>query len=453
MTALQSLLRIPLPALLLAALALRWGYALILYLTMGDEGLTGLDSLDYLRFARTFAADAANGNISGWQWLGVNLHMMPFFTWLLAACFAIAGAFGPLLYVLLQGAADTWTCFLVHRIAASFDNRFAIPAAIAAAINPTQIVMAGLVYSDTPFTACTAFSVLASLQWLQMPSTKNTILIGIGLGAAALFRVLIVPWGFVSIAFLALVVLTRGQFRPRHAAQLAGAAIILALCIAPIVLRNHVQYGALSLTPQGGMHLTRWIVPLVKEAKDGTPWDKTYALMEKRTEERFGPLTKNPFENSRRYVEIGNEAMRELGLLPAVKAWIYGAAINLAAPGLLLSPPVAQLPRTGFFSTPGGSMAEKIVNFVFRPGNALYAQLLLAGLAGVVLIRLIQFAGIAAFYRTGHVAAVIFCAAWIAYVLVINGPVASPKYRLPIEPVLDVLTGAGIALIARRKTA
>jgi hypothetical protein len=444
--------RITLRAVLLTALALRWGYALALYVTMGDEGLAGLDSVDYLRFAGTFAMDAAKGNVSGWQWLGANLHMMPFFTWLLAACFAIGTLFGPFLYVLAQGAADTWTCFLVHRIAGHFDNRFAIPAAVAAAINPTQIVMAGLVYSDTPFVTFVALSFLASLRWMEMPSWKNVSLIGIGLGAAALFRALIVPWGFISIAFLAVVCLLRGQLRLNAAIQLAGAAIILALAIAPVVLRNHVQYGAWSLTPQGGMHLTRWVVPLVTEAKDGTPWERTYALMEKRTEERFGPLTNNPFENSRRYIEIGNEAMREMGLLPAIKAWVYGAAINMAAPGLLISPPVSQLPRTGFFSTPGENMTAKIINFIFRSDNALYAQLLLAGLVGVALIRLIQLAGVAALCRTRHMTALVFCAAWIAYVLVINGPVASPKYRLPIEPVLNVLTGAGFALIVRRKT-
>ena len=154
---------------------------------MGVDGLMGLDSIDYLRFARTFAAEAAAGQLNGWQWLGANLHMMPFFTWLLAACFAIAGVAGPLLYVLLQGIADTWTCLLVHRIAAQFDSRFAIPAAIAAAINPTQIVMAGLAYSDTPFVAFAALSILASLRWLAMPSGTNAFLIGISLGAARSF--------------------------------------------------------------------------------------------------------------------------------------------------------------------------------------------------------------------------------------------------------------------------
>ena len=453
MNALRALWRIPLPVILLAALALRTGYSLILYRTMGDDGLTGLDSLDYLRFARNFAADAMDGKLSGWQWLGVNLHMMPFFTWLLATCFAAVGAAGPLLYVLIQGAADTSTCYLVYRIAGHFDPRFAIPAALAAAVNPTQIVLAGLVYSDTPFVFFVALSLFASLRWLRNPSLAYAGLLGIGLGAAALFRILIVPWAGLAIAFLGLIALYRDRWQIRRVAHLAVPALIVALCIGPIIARNYIQYGAIALTPQGGMHLTRWIVPLVKETIDGTPWDKTYMLMEQRTEKRFGPLTNNPFENSRRYVEIGNEAMREMGVWPAVKAWAYGAAINTAAPGLLISPPISQLPRTGFFATPGGSTAEKIVNFVFRSDNARYAQFLLLGLAGVGLIRAIQFAGVVALYRTRDFAALLLCAAWIAYVCVISGPVASPKYRLPVEPVLDVLTGAGLALMTRRKTA
>jgi hypothetical protein len=36
---------------------------------------------------------------------------------------------------------------------------------------------------------------------------------------------------------------------------------------------------------------------------------------------------------------------------------------------------------------------------------------------------------------------------WCAFVLAVNGPVASPKYRLPMEPVLMVLAGAGLYAI------
>ena len=39
---------------------------------------------------------------------------------------------------------------------------------------------------------------------------------------------------------------------------------------------------------------------------------------------------------------------------------------------------------------------------------------------------------------------------WIVFVLVTSGPIASPKYRLPLEPPLMVLAGAGLCLLHRR---
>ena len=40
-------------------------------------------------------------------------------------------------------------------------------------------------------------------------------------------------------------------------------------------------------------------------------------------------------------------------------------------------------------------------------------------------------------------APVILLCLWIGFILAINGPVASPKYRLPIEPALMIFAGAG----------
>jgi hypothetical protein len=42
-------------------------------------------------------------------------------------------------------------------------------------------------------------------------------------------------------------------------------------------------------------------------------------------------------------------------------------------------------------------------------------------------------------------------AGWCLYILAVNGPVASPKYRLPMEPALAVLTGAGLASLFNRR--
>ena len=91
-------------------------------------------------------------------------------------------------------------------------------------------------------------------------------------------------------------------------------------------------------------------------------------------------------------------AKRWRGSVPSAiaKAWVIGAAINLASPAIIISPPIAQLPRTGFFATKGASMTAKIRQFPVSlrqrrstPGRCCSA------LPGVAAIRLIQLAGFA----------------------------------------------------------
>jgi hypothetical protein len=71
--------------LFLGALAIRWAYALALYLAMGKAGVMGADSMGYLQHAQELAGKLATGTLSGWDWLGPNLSTMPMLTRVLAA--------------------------------------------------------------------------------------------------------------------------------------------------------------------------------------------------------------------------------------------------------------------------------------------------------------------------------------------------------------------------------
>jgi hypothetical protein len=175
-------------------------------------------------------------------------------------------------------------------------------------------------------------------------------------------------------------------------------------------------------------------------------------MMQRRVTDRTGSEpSDNPFKNSQRYSTVGNEALRELGLFPIVKAWILGAAINLGAPAIILSPAVSQLPRTGFFATHGENFLDKIASFLFRSDNAPYAWVLLIGIAGVAIVRMLQLAGLTALVpKAADCASVLLLTLWCLYVLAVNGPVASPKYRLPMEPPLAVLSGAGFCTMRAR---
>ena len=428
-----------------AALAIRWVYALLLFATMGDAGLQTVDSETYIGDAHRLAEALETGTLHGANWLGFGIFTMPLFAWFIGLHALLFGKWAALAYVLTQGALDAGTCLLTYGIAQTLNPRISVPAAIAAAFNPTQIVLSGLILTDTPFVFCVALFLFAAARWLKAPVWRWAIIAGIAIAAAAMIRALIVPWAAFLLVFLFMVALIRGHSTRNVVAQLAVTATLVALSIAPVLWRNVSQYGAWGLTSQSGIHLAYWIVPLVQEARDGTPWPVGHERMRKEMDERFPTESDNPFEQSRRYETLAREKLAELGPIAIAKAWLYGAAINLASPAVTLSPVVSGLPRTGFYATPGTSFPNKVFNFLFRSDNAIYAWILILGIAGLAVVRLIQLIGLSAL--AGEVtnwAILLLFFFWACFVLAASGPVASPKYRLPIEPVLMVLAGAGI---------
>jgi 4-amino-4-deoxy-L-arabinose transferase-like glycosyltransferase len=432
----------------LAALAIRWIYALLLYSFMGNEGLESLDSTTYAFYGQTFADAIRAGSLRGSHWLGEFPFNMPLFQWLTALPFLLFGKAGTIGYVLMQDAFDSGTCALVYWLARLLDPRLAWPAAICAVFNPTQIVISGLFYTDTPFTFFVTLSFCFAARWTARPSLTNAICLGCSLGAASLIRVTIAPWAFCAIGLLA----AYSLWRKRSFAQASGLTItatLLCASLATIAVRNFDQYGSVALSPQGGLHLAIWIVPLAKEAQDRTPFWTSADEMAKRTADRFGPPTANPFEQSRRYQQIALEALKnEIRWQSLVTAWASGIIINLATPALLVSPPVAQLPRTGFYATPGGSFPEKVINYAFRSGNAMYAWLLILGTIGLATVRVVQLVGLCALLKQrAYWPKLLFAGSWVVFLLLLNGPIASPKYRLPLEPLLNILAGAGIRSI------
>jgi hypothetical protein len=434
-----------------AALIIRWTYSVVIFLTMGNSGLMGVDSSGYVSAGSTFAASLRAGSLHGWQWLGPNPYMMPFHTWLVGIAALAAGQYAALCDVLAQGALDAGTCFLIYAMAKSIDPRYATAAAIAAAINPTQIVISGIVYPDTAFLFFAALFLFGALRWLQSPSWPYTVLIALGLSCAALIRILVVPFAFVLVIFLAVAISITGRFHQRQILQLGTMLLIFVLSVAPISIRNATVYGTWALTPQTGMHLARWIVPLTWEVRDGTPWARGYAEMERRAAELPHSTGENVFQLSQRYTEVALDELRRIGPSAIVKAWLIGAALNLGTPAIILAPPVAQLPRTGFYATQGKSILAKIGNFLFRSDNIIYGWILLTGTTGVLFVRILQFAGFATMLRHRHWMTTGLLTVWCLFILTVNGPVASPKYRLPMEPALMVTIGAGWVLLRRVK--
>lgn len=428
-----------------AALVVRWAYALALYHFMGDDGLKGLDSTTYAANAEAFARAIHAGTIHGTQWLGDAPYTMPLYHWLTTLPFLLFGSIGAISHILLQGAFDSGTCVLVYVLACSLDRKIAILSAIVAILNPTQIVLSALIYNDTSFTFFVVLTLMFAVRWTVNPSWLNGVGLGGALGCAALIRVSIAPWGFCAIGLLACYEIYRRAAFSNYLKLLLAPAI-LSLSLGIIAARNVSQFGTPTLTPQGGDYLALWIFPLAKEAQDRTPYTTSLEQIIARTTERFGPPSANPFEQSTRYQEIGREAIRnEIRFSSLLKSWASGIFINLTSPAHLLSPPVSQLPRNGFYGTPGNSFFEKVFNYAFFSGSMIYSWLLIVGAAGLLAVRMVQIVGLYALAKQRrHWPKMIFAASWIVYLLLINGPIASPKYRLPLEPLFNIATGAGL---------
>jgi hypothetical protein len=108
---------------------------------------------------------------------------------------------------------------------------------------------------------------------------------------------------------------------------------------------------------------------------------------------------------------------------------------------------VRALPKPSFYETPGASLWERASAYVVD-GPGRYQLLLIAGLLAMLPILALETAGFIMLARTLPWAAG-FAGGVLAYFLVLSGPVATAKYRLPMEPVLIVLAAIPLARLKR----
>tara|TARA_B100000959_G_scaffold139243_2_gene146337 strand:+ start:463 stop:1719 length:1257 start_codon:yes stop_codon:yes gene_type:complete len=347
--------------------------------------------------------------------------------------------------ILGQAVIDSLTSVAIAGIGSALKPRLALPAGVMAALNPTQLVMASLLLTESLFLFFCTVSLWATLTWLRRPRWFPAIVVGVALGCGILTRMMLVPWALVlPLLLLAALVILRRPLS-RAIVQMAAGAAVTAILVLPIAYDNQSRFGGFGLSGQGGAHSLLWLVPLVLETVDGTPHAQGAAQMQNRFAETIARES-DPFARSRAMTAAAFEVLRELGPVPLAKAWVYGAAINLFSPAIILASPVRTLPRTGFFATEGADKLDKIVNFLFRNDNAFYGWLLLAGTAGTLAMRFAQARGLWRLLRSGdHMAlAGMLLLAWIGFVLAVNGPIASAKYRSPAEAAFIVLLAASL---------
>lgn len=390
---------------------------------------------------------------------------VPGYSLFVAAIRLVAGA-DPLTVVLVQSVLDAVTCLLIALIGGLLAPGLGRLAGLLSAVWPNMVIHAGALLTETLFLLLVTAMLLFCARFLAAARLRDAVVAALLCGLALMVRPVLqfmpAALALTAPAVMAWHLWRRGPGavdRPRRPGLRLVAAPVLVLLLgflpaSPWIARNLDRFDTMSLTDQGGVHLLYWVVPLVEASASGTPHGVAAAEARDRwvgrlRAEGLTPEDLAPFERNRRETQVALEMLGEMSAPVLAKAWLRGMAINLAAPAIAVDPRVRALPHPSFYQIPEAGILGKLR--VYLTGeNRPFGLIIGGGLAAAAVVSLLQAIG---FFRLLWRVpwAALFGGLCIAYFLLITGPVPSPKYRLPVEPVLILFTAA--ALLPRRRLA
>ena len=370
---------------------------------------------------------------------------MPGYFLFLAAIVDIFGQnFLPVLVI--QSAIDSVTCILIGALGCyAYPKNYGIFGWLAA-VWPNLFIHSGMILGDSLFVFFFVWFLLSFTSFLHKPTLLAAVATGAALGLATLVRpttqfiILLAP-------ILLPIIFIFSKIKIKEAI-LNGFVIFVvsAVCITPLLTRNFIKYDSFALTSQNGTHMQNWVASEVVMLRDGVGRGEAVTRLQRSTDKALSKLSPsqqiNPFTRSAKQVDT---ALHEIVVTPTyiiVKSWIQGAVINLAAPALMIDKRIRQLPHISFAVETRGDLIARTWQFILG-SSSIYVAVLVASAASAVFVSIFQFAGCFVQARLNIMLAIL-SAITVAYFLIINGPVGSPKYRLPIEPILIIWFGCAL---------
>lgn len=354
--------------------------------------------------------------------------------------------------ITVQAFVDSATVVLITALGGLLGREIGLVSGILAALWPNMVINSALVLTDSLFLFFFTACLVACTQHLKKPQISSAAIIGMLLGLSLATRPVV---QFLPPVFLIAILYTGWRVRDKiH--NTAASAVIFITCvmipITPTVYRNVTEFDKAFLTDQGTTHLLYWVVPSVRMHSDGTSFDTAWAGTQARfhTELKRLGIDKAAIPSHEIRALRGDYAWRELANLPAVsilRAWIQGSAQNLIAPAILTDGRM-RAARSDSFLAMEGKMFERVIAWL-SAGSTGWKIIAGMGLLAAIIGSVFEAWG---FFRLARIYpwAAVLTGGVILYFLLIMGPVAAPKYRLPFAPATIILTAFGLVDLWRR---
>jgi hypothetical protein len=339
----------------------------------------------------------------------------------------------PRFIAVVQAFVDAGSCVLIVRLGMFFSGKTALVAGLMSALSASFVIYSAQMLSDTVTMFFQTAAFLAVAFYFYEPKSKTAAYAGLLAGTALLFRpsiLLLLPFMFAAIAV-----------RGRSATAALAFALVSLAPISPVILRNYIVFDRIAVATIGGVQLTDGIDPLARQRQEGTPY---WVTRDRNTEKIANAVAADPEKYSNPFVvddlriAVAREDMATIRYSTFALLWAEGAVLNLIAPATIGDPRVREMrDKPSFFATAAKSFWERAAIYL-KASNSTYLAALALGTLWSFSTLALATLGFTALLKTNRVAAVLLFLP-IVYCLAISGPIASAKYRLPMEAPLILL--------------
>jgi 4-amino-4-deoxy-L-arabinose transferase-like glycosyltransferase len=408
-----------------------------------DSAALAPDSAGYLTAATSLS-------ISGTFQTGGRPEILrtPGYPLFLAAC----GLTGPLGYgvaQIVQVLLDVLLVYLTYRLAARLVNpTAALLAAGLQAVSVPAMLASVHILSDGLFSLIITATVVMLVRHLRQEKWWPLVASAVLTAGATYVR----PVGFILVPIVTLVLLRANRF--------VGAVSYLlafALLVAPWFARNELVAGYAGFSSIAGYNLLYYEAADVRASIAGTSVERARQELDEIYQKRLqlSQIEPSSAEANRLQGRIGREVLRAN---PVTWAFVHlktsGASLLPASTGILEMYGMTSCGR-GALSVlhTRGPLAAAKYYFDSRPGAVILvlpeALMLIAKyLACLVFVLLYPLCFRKLGWDSRGLAMVLLTA--VAF-LAVAGPAATPRFRVPVEPLLNIAAAAGAILLTQYK--